>query len=140
MQCLHKIYHKYVITSTNEICPLKWNLSDFSIKKCLLVFACNRFIIKSIDMIITVKITFFMTDTTTLTLKENVEERNAQPGVTFSTETIIGLSVGSVIVLVMILAISREIFLYCRLPRSSVILSDTYDVYANICDIGNKLK
>lgn len=54
-----------------------------------------------------------MTDTTTLTLKENVEERNAQPGVTFiSTETIIGLSVGSVIVLVMILAIIREIFLY----------------------------
>lgn len=93
-------------------------------------------------MIITVKITFFMTDTTTLTLKENVEERNAQPGVTFiSTETIIGLSVGSVIVLVMILqAIIREIFLYCRLPRSSVILSDTYVVYANICDIGNKLK
>lgn len=91
-------------------------------------------------MIITVKITFFMTDTTTSTLKENVEERNAQPGVTFSTETIIGLSVGSVIVLVMILAIIREIFLYCRLPRSSVILSDTYDVYANICDIGNKLK
>lgn len=43
-------------------------------------------------MIITVKITFFMTDTTTLTLKKNVEERNAQPGVTFiSTETIIGL-------------------------------------------------
>lgn len=92
-------------------------------------------------MIITVKITFFMTDTTTLTLKENVEKRNAQPGVTFiSTETIIGLSVGSVIVLVMILAIIREIFLYCRLPRSSVILSDTYVVYANICDIGNKLK
>lgn len=91
-------------------------------------------------MIITVKITFFMTDTTTLTLKENVKERNAQPVMTFSTEKLTGLSVGSVIVLVMILAIIREIFLYCRLPRSSVILSDTYVVYANICDIGNKLK
>lgn len=55
MQCLHKIYQKYVITATNEICPLKRNLSDFSIKKCLSVFACNRFIIKSIDMFITVK-------------------------------------------------------------------------------------
>lgn len=136
MQCLHKIYQKYVITATNE----KGISLILVLKKCLLVFACNRFIIKSIDMIITVKITFFMTDTTTLTLKENVEERNAQPGVTFSTETIISLSVGSVIVIVMILAIIREIFLYCRLPRSSVILSDTYDVYANICDIGNKLK
>lgn len=68
-----------------------------------------------------------------------MEYGNAEPGITLNAETISIISFGSVIFLVMILAIIREIFRCCRLPRFNAIPSATYDVYADISVIGNRL-
>lgn len=80
-----------------------------------------------------------MTDTTTKSRTDEMEDRNAEPGITFNAGTISIVSLGSIISLVILLAIIRELFLCCRLPRSNVTPSATYDVYADIGDIGNRL-
>lgn len=63
----------------------------------------------------------------------------SEPENSFSSEKIIVIFLGSVICLVLLLAIVREMYRSCRLPSSEILVKETEDVYAVIGDIEERI-
>lgn len=63
----------------------------------------------------------------------------SEPGNSFSSEKIIVIIFGSVICLVLLLAIVREMYQSCRFPSSQILMKENEDVYAVIGDIQERI-
>lgn len=63
------------------------------------------------------------------------EEKKSEPGNSFSSEMITIVVFGSVICLVLLLAVVREMYQSCRFPIGDIHVEDTENVYAVIDDV-----
>nr|XP_034307259.1 uncharacterized protein LOC117682843 [Crassostrea gigas] len=71
--------------------------------------------------------------------KRRAVDKMSEPGNSFSSEKIIVIIFGSVICLVLLLAIVREMYQSCRFPSSQILMKENEDVYAVIGDIQERI-
>lgn len=78
-------------------------------------------------------------ETTYYRRKRKTVHKMSEPENSFSSEKIIVIFLGSVICLVLLLAIVREMYRSCRFPSSKILVKETEDVYAVIGDIEERI-